>query len=243
MAEVGIVQNRIELDRFKKSAAESAVTQLRDGMVVGLGSGSTAALVVQKIGERVQRGLRIVGIPTSEQTGRLARDLGIPLSTLDEHSRVDVTIDGADEVELGTLNLIKGRGGALLREKIVASASNRLLIVVDETKLVNHLAILDAIPVEVIPFGWQTVARRIKRLGTNPILRRRADNGVFITDSGNYILDCSFGEIPSVTVLGEELDRLVGVVEHGLFLGMVSEVIVGGPNGARVLLRAELQQL
>jgi len=233
----------VDLKQFKKFAAESAVTRLRDGMVVGLGTGSTATLAVQAIGDRVQRGLRIVGIPTSEQTGRLARDLGIPLSTLDEHPRLDVTIDGADEVELGTLNLIKGRGGALLREKIVASASTRLLIVVDETKLVNCLALREPIPIEVVQFGWQTVAKRIQRLGTNPILRRSADNAVFITDGGNYILDCGFREIPSVTDLELELDRIVGVVEHGLFLGLASEVIVGGSDGARSLYRTEPQQL
>lgn len=239
MAEAGIVQSEIDLKRFKKSAAESAVTHLRDGMVVGLGTGSTATLAVEAIGDRVQRGLRIVGIPTSEQTGRLARDLGIPLSTLDEHVQLDVTIDGADEVELDTLNMIKGRGGALLREKIVASASTRLLIVVDETKLVNRLAIRDPIPVEVVRFGWQTVARRIQRLGTNPILRRGADHGIFITDGGNYILDCGFGEIPSVTDLESALDGIVGVVEHGLFLGMASEVIVGGVEGTWSLYRKE----
>jgi ribose 5-phosphate isomerase A len=206
-------------------------------MVVGLGSGSTATLAVEAIANRVQSGLRILGIPTSEQTGRVARDLGILLSTLEEHDHIDVTIDGADEVEIGTLNLIKGRGGALLREKIVASASKRVLIVVDETKLVNRLAIRDPIPVEVVPFGWQAVARRITQLGANPILRRCADNQPFITDGGNYILDCGFLEIPSVTDLEKDLDRLVGVVEHGLFIGLASEVIVGGPDGARSLHR------
>src|SRR5690242_12968211 len=160
--------------RWKQAAAESAAAQVRDGMIVGLGSGSTAALAVQALGKRVREGLRITGIPTSERTAALARTLAIPLTTLEEHSKIDVTIDGADEVEAGSLNLIKGHGGALLREKIVAEAGERLVIVVDQTKLVDRLGTRESVPVEVIPFGWQSAARRLSDLGANPLLRKEA---------------------------------------------------------------------
>src|SRR5438552_4616747 len=196
-------------------------------MIVGLGTGSTATLAVEAIGRRVSQGLRIIGIPTSEATAQLARELGIPVSTLGEHAQIDVTIDGADEVELCTLNLIKGHGGALLREKIVASASARLVIVVDESKLVDRLAVHDPIPVEVVPFGWQATAKRLRRLGAEPSLRRAPDGQVFLTDGGHYILDCRFAGIDAAE-LERELDSVVGLVEHGLFIGMTAEVIVGG---------------
>src|SRR5580692_450027 len=143
------------VNQFKEAAVRAAVEQLEDGMVVGLGSGTTASLAVSAIGRRVRDGLRIIGIPTSEQTAGLARNLGIVLSTLGEHERIDVTIDGADEVEIGTLHLIKGGGGNLLREKIVAASSARLLIVADEHKLVHRLGSMAKLPVEVVPFGWQ----------------------------------------------------------------------------------------
>ena len=165
----------MKVDELKRAAAETAAECLEGGMIVGLGTGSTATLAVEAIGRRVALGLRIIGIPTSEATARLARDLGIPVSTLAEHAQIDVTIDGADEVELCTLNLIKGHGGALLREKIVASASARLVIVVDESKLVDRLAVHDPIPVEVVPFGWQATAKRLRRLGAEPSLRRAPD--------------------------------------------------------------------
>src|SRR5215471_16141406 len=151
------------VDEMKLAAAEAAAAFVEDGMIVGLGSGSTATLAVSAIGKRAKGGLRIIGIPTSERTADLARSLGIPLSTLDEHERIDLTIDGADEVERGSLHLIKGRGGALLREKIVASASARLVIAVDETKLVDRLCPgREPIPVEVVPFGWRSTAGRLR---------------------------------------------------------------------------------
>ena len=156
-------------DQLKMAAAESAVTQVTGGMIVGLGSGSTAAFAVSALGRQVREGLRIVGIPTSERTAAQARELGIPLSTLSEQPRVDITIDGADEVEEGTLNLIKGHGGALLREKIVAISSERLVIVIHDSKLVKHLGISYPVPVEVVPFGWQTTARHLADLGTKPV--------------------------------------------------------------------------
>ncbi len=222
-------------DAGKQAAAESAAAEIREGMIVGLGSGSTAALAVDAIGRRVQAGLRIVGVPTSERTAAQARALGIPLSTLAEHSALDVTIDGADEVERGTLNLIKGHGGALLREKIVATATKRFVIVVDETKLVMRLGERSAVPLEVVPFGWEAVARRLSSIGATVALRRGSDGMAYVSDGGHYILDCRFADGRPLALLAEELDRMVGVVEHGLFLGMTSEVRVGSASGVQVL--------
>ncbi len=225
------------LSQFKEAAAESAAELVQFGMIVGLGSGSTAALAVAAIGRRVKNGLRIIGIPTSEQTAGQARELGIPLSSLGEHAQIDLTIDGADEVELGTLNLIKGRGGALLREKIVASATVQLVIIVDETKLVRQLGVHEPVPVEVVPFGWQATAARIRKLGADPNLRLRPDGQTYTTDGGHYILDCRFGPIQSPASLQGQLDAIVGLVEHGLFVGLTSQVVVGGPAGIRTLRR------
>ena len=223
------------LTEFKQAAADLAVAQVIDGMIVGLGTGSTAALAVNALGKRVQQGLRVIAIPTSEATAGQARGLGISLSTLAQHSEIDLTIDGAAEVELGTLNLIKGHGGALLREKIVASASAQLIIIVDETKLVERLGVHFAVPAEVVPFGWQATAKKLAQLGANPSLRRRDGGEPFITDGGHYILDCAFGAIPSPADLDRQLDGIVGVVEHGLFIGMTSQVIVGGKHGVDTL--------
>jgi ribose 5-phosphate isomerase A len=223
------------LNDLKKEAAEAAVTLLKDGMVVGLGSGSTATLAVKAIGTRVKQGLNIIGIPTSEQTAQLARELGIPLSSLDEHEQIDVTIDGADEVELGTLNLIKGRGGALLREKIVASSSAQMIVVVDESKLVDQLAVRDPVPAEVVQFGWPTTARRLRQLGAAVSPRMTPEGKLFVTDGGHYILDCLFGGKRPAAELQRNLDSVVGVVEHGLFLGIATEVIVGAAGGMRWL--------
>jgi len=231
------MSNPSRLMQLKQAAAESAVEQLMDGMIVGLGTGSTAALALEALGKRVQQGLRIVGIPTSTKTEEQARSLGIPLATLAEHSQIDLTIDGADEVEPGTLNLIKGLGGALLREKIVATASARLVIIVDETKLVDRLGFHSAVPAEVVPFGWQVAAKELARLRANPSLRRGSDGEPFVTDGGNYILDCAFGPISSPSDLEKQLDSIVGLVEHGLFIGLTSQVIVGGAEGVRVFER------
>jgi ribose 5-phosphate isomerase A len=223
------------IDELKRAAAESAAAELQDGMIVGLGSGSTAKLAVDAIGRRVKEGLKIIGIPTSEQTAQQARSLGIPLVTLGEYSQIDVTIDGADEVELGTLNLIKGGGGNELREKIVATASSRLVIAVDESKLVNHLGDRFRVPVEVAQFGWQATARNLAKLKATPVLRSGSDGKPFVTDGGNYILDCGFGRIESASVLQRELDGVVGVVEHGLFIGLASLVLVGTTEGVKRL--------
>jgi len=227
----------IAVNRYKEAAVHAAVEQLGDGMVVGLGSGTTAALAVSAIGRRVQNGLRIIGIPTSEQTAALARSLGIELSTLGEHPRIDLTIDGADEVEIGTLHAIKGGGGNLLREKIVAVSSARLVIVADERKVVERLGGTAKVPVEVVPFGWQATANRLRRSGTDPILRRGAGGETFLTDGGHYILDCFYGPIADPLGLQAQLDTIIGVVEHGLFLGLASEAFIGGPEGVVRLLR------
>jgi len=233
-------ENHSAQDTLKRAAADFAAVQLESGMVVGLGSGSTARLMVAALGRRVKEGLRVVGVPTSEQTAEQARALGIPLATLAECPSIDVTIDGADEVELGTLNLIKGGGGNQLREKIVATASSRLIIIVDETKLVRQLGAKARVPVEVAQFGWQATARSLSKLNANPSLRLSSEGKPFITDGGNYILDCAFGPIESATLLQRELDSVVGVIEHGLFIGLASQVLVGTPEGVKQLGRESL---
>jgi ribose 5-phosphate isomerase A len=226
------------IDQLKRAAANAAVTQLESGMIVGLGSGSTATLAIEAMGKRVaQENLRIVGIPTSEKAAAHARRAGIPLSTLGEHPRIDITVDGADEVQMGPLNLIKGGGGDLLREKIVASASARVVIAVDETKLVDRLGCRFAVPVEVEPFGWQTTSERLKKLRGAPVLRLAPDGRTFITDGGHYILDVAFAPIESPADLDSKLNAVVGVIEHGLFIGLASQVIVGGAKGVRMLFR------
>jgi ribose 5-phosphate isomerase A len=220
---------------LKIAAAESAVAQVTDGLIVGLGSGSTAAFAVDTLGKRVQEGLRILGIPTSERTAAQARALGIPLSNLEDHPHVDITIDGADEVEQKHLDLIKGRGGALLREKIVASASKKLVIVVHSDKLVTRLGVKEPVPIEIVPFGWQAAAQRLSNLGAKPLLRRNPDGAPYRTDGGNYIVDCVFETIDSAESLARAIDHVVGVVEHGLFVGLTSEVHVAGAGGVRIL--------
>ena len=224
-----------EVDELKRAAANWAVAQLKDGMIVGLGSRSTASFAVSEIGRLMKRGLRIVGIPTSENTAEQARSLGIPLSTLGEHPAIDVTIDGADEVELHTLNLIKGGGGNLLREKIVATASKRLVIVVDQGKLVDRLGTRASVPVEVAQFGWQSTATRLAALGSLPVARVDSEGRMFVTDGGNFILDCAFDAIELPADLQARLDATVGVVEHGLFIGLAAQVVVGDPGGVRLL--------
>jgi ribose 5-phosphate isomerase A len=228
-----------ERDALKKAAAYRAIEYVKDGMVVGLGTGSTAFFVVQGLGERVAQGLKIVGIPTSERTAAQARGLNIPLSSLAENPAIDLTIDGADEVERGTLQLIKGLGGALLREKIVAAASGQLVIVVDEEKLVGRLGDHTPVPVEVVQFGWQATAAALRRLGAEPVLRDATEDHPFITDGGNYILDCRFGTISDPALLERQIGMTVGVVESGLFIDRASAVIVASSGGVEVLTRGK----
>ena len=180
-------------------------------------------------------GLRIIGIPTSEETEREARRVGIGISTLERHTHIDITIDGADEVDVRTRNLLKGRGGALLREKLVASASDQLIIVVDDTKLVDRLGRHNGVAVEVVPFGVHATTPRLRGLGAHPTLRTTAQGRAFVTQDGHYILDCAFDSLDDPDDLGVHLDRTIGVVEHGLFLGMATRVIVGTSRGVNVL--------
>lgn len=228
-----------EQARRKRAAAEYAAQAVRNGMVVGLGTGSTAELVIESLGRRVRDGLQIVGVPTSVRTERLARSLGIPLADIDEVERIDLTIDGADEVVPETLDVLKGGGGALLREKLVAVASEREVIVVDDTKIVSALGERFALPVEVVPFGWRFPATALNALGGTATLRRDATSGdPFRTDNENYILDVAFGAIADPGALAAQIKAITGVVDHGLFIGIAHEVIVAGPDGIEVLTRA-----
>jgi ribose 5-phosphate isomerase A len=220
-------------DTEKAAAARKSLEYVKDGMVVGLGTGSTATFAIQFLGEQVREGLKIRGIPTSRASADLARSLKIPLTSFDEVDHTDVTIDGADEVAPG-LALIKGGGGALLHEKIVAAASHRLVIVADEHKLVQKLGRFP-LPVEVIPFAAGPVRKKLEGLGANPVLRQAHDGSPYITDEGNYIFDCHYGEIADPAGLAPTLKSITGVVEHGLFLGLASVAIIAGPNGSRVV--------
>jgi ribose 5-phosphate isomerase A len=219
----------------KQIAAESAVELVKSGMVIGLGSGSTAEIAIRILGDKVKNGLRIIGVPTSQKSEQLARGLDIPLATLEDYPELDLTIDGADEVELGSLDLIKGRGGALLREKIVASSSRQLVIVADEGKIVTRLGSHGEVPVEIVSFGWQSTAHRLEKLGWKPVLRPEAGGAPFVTDGGHYILDCSFEKGISLQSRAPQLHDTVGVVEHGMFLGMATEAHVGSSTGVRIL--------
>src|SRR6202021_1196122 len=210
-------------DKEKEAAARASLRFVKDGQVIGLGTGSTAAYFIQLLGEQVKNGLNVRAIPTSDRSREQAASLGIPLTTLDEFQQIDVTVDGADEVD-PQLRLIKGGGGALLREKIVASATKQLVIVADASKQVARLGKFP-LPVEVIRFAQELVAKKIAALGAQVDLRRGTNNQPFITDENNHILDCHFGEITDVDGLARKLSDMPGVVEHGLFMGMASVVI------------------
>ena len=222
-------------DELKRQAAERAVGFVASGMVVGLGTGSTAVHVVRRIGALLAEGrlARITGIATSEATAAEAARCGVPLATLDDYPMVDITLDGADEID-PSLNLIKGLGGALLREKIVAAASRRLVIVADESKRVARLGARAPVPVEVVPFARRPVSDYLAALGARVVERRR-DGRLFVTDEGNVILDCHFGELADPWTLAERIRARPGVVEHGLFLGMVTAAVVAGRQGVIVL--------
>jgi len=225
----------INRDELKRAAALRAIEEVEDGMVIGLGTGSTAAFVVEGLALRVAQGLRVVGIPTSERTAAQARRLGISIATFAEHQRLDLTIDGADEVQLGTLDLIKGLGGALLREKIVAAASDRLVIVVDQEKLVEQLGEHTPVPVEVTPFGWQATAVSLARLGCAPERRYTVGEQPYVTDGGNFILDCRFGALADPRAVEKSIALTVGTVESGLFVQRSSMVVVASLTGVEVL--------
>ena len=220
-------------DALKRAAAVRAVAEVENGMVIGLGSGSTAAFAVAALAERVAAGLRVTAIPTSESTAALAWRLGVPLTGFAEHRRLDLAIDGADQVERGTLNLVKGLGGALLREKIVAAASARFLVIVDDGKLVDRLGTRTALPVEIARFGWPVVLDRLAALGGAPRLRQAGEP--YVTDNGNFIADCAFAAIADAGALEARLAAIPGVVESGLFVGLASAVFVGRPDRVEVM--------
>jgi ribose 5-phosphate isomerase A len=220
-------------DEEKAAAARKSIEYVKDGMVVGLGTGSTATFAIKFLGEQVRDGLKIRGIPTSRASEQLARSLNIPLTTFDEVGSIDVTIDGADEVAPG-LALIKGGGGALLHEKIVAAASRTLVIVADEHKIVKLLGKFP-LPVEVIPFAAAPVKKQLEAIGAHPVLRNAQQGGPYITDEGNYIFDCHYEEIQDPAGVASTIKRMTGVVEHGLFLGLASVAIIAGPDGAQVI--------
>ena len=229
------------MDQLKRLAAARALDHVRDGMQLGLGTGSTAKHFVDLLGEKVAAGLKVVGVPTSEATRIQAEQCRIPLTTLDAIDRLDLTVDGADELD-GALNLIKGGGGALLREKIVASASDRMIVIADETKWVDVLGRFP-LPVEVIPFGLAATQRAItKAFAESGVsgqmgVRKSKDGHVFVTDGGHWIIDAHLERIADAPRLAGLLSLIPGVVEHGLFIGLASTVILAGAQGIRVIER------
>lgn len=222
-----------EADAKKRRAAEASLAFVRDGMILGLGTGSTARHVLEGLARKVAEGWHLAGVPTSLATAEAAKILGIPLTSLEEHPALDLAIDGADEVD-PRLDLIKGLGGALFREKIVAAAAKKFVVVVDDTKLVKRLGETAPVPVEVHPFGWNTAKIALEALGAAVAIRSR-DGQTFRTDNGNHILDARFPRIRSPTKLAGDIDAIPGVVGHGLFLGMADAVVVGTAKGVRTL--------
>src|SRR5262252_8517718 len=229
----------MDVDAQKRAAAARALEFVRPGMRLGLGSGSTAKHFVELLAERVRAGLDVIAVPTSEGTRSDAERLGVPLTSLDEMPQLDLTVDGADEIA-HDLSLIKGGGGALLREKIVASASARMIVIADESKWVSALGRFP-LPVEVVPFGLGATRRAVEAAAAGcagPALLRRAKDGhAFVTDSGHWILDAAFERIADPKSLAERLDGITGVVEHGLFIGLAHAAVVAGSSGVRVVER------
>jgi len=225
-------------DTLKRQAAERALGYVQSGMVIGLGTGSTARHVLDGLAARLKDGrLReIVGVPTSEATGATAQRLGIAIATLDQRPTLDLAIDGADEIA-PSLDVIKGLGGALLREKIVAASAERFIIIADDTKLVDRLGTRAPLPVEVIAFGRALAERRLAELGCTPVLRRADGGAPFRTDEDNLILDCHFDGIPDAAALNAAIHAIPGVVDHGLFIGMVALVVVAGASGVATMVR------
>ncbi|QND47370.1 ribose-5-phosphate isomerase RpiA [Rhizobium lusitanum] len=224
--------------QMKIEAARAALAYVESGMRLGIGTGSTAEEFVRLLAEKVADGLVIEGVPTSERTARLCVELGVPLKSLDELPELDLTIDGADEVD-GALRLIKGAGGALLREKIVAASSQRMIVIADESKVVQTLGAFP-LSIEVNPFGLVSTRIQIEkmaaRLGLSGALNlRQSEDGNFTTDGGHFIIDASFGRIPDAEALSIALNSIPGVVEHGLFINMATLAIIAGPSGARTL--------
>ena len=224
----------MEKEELKKLAGEKAVEHIGDGMIIALGTGSTVEYTLKKLGELVRDGLKIKGIPTSIHTQRIAKEEKIPLTNLEDNPVIDVTIDGADEVD-SDLNLIKGGGGALVREKIVAFNSKKVIIIIDDSKIVKALGINFPLPVEVVKFGWTSTKKTLEEFGCNVELREIMENEPFITDNSNYILDCEFNKIDNPEQIEIDINNIPGVVENGLFIGLVNEVIVGSKQGILTL--------
>ena len=225
-----------EREGYKQLAAEQALDLVQSGMRIGLGTGSTARYVVEALAARLRDGrlARVVGVPTSETAARLARSVGVPLASLDEQPQLDLAIDGADEID-PQLNLIKGLGGALLREKIVAAAAAQFIVVADDTKLVIALGTRAPLPVEVVIFGLKPAERHLRALGCMPVLRRDTAGAMFVTDEGNAILDCRFPSIPEPAALSAAIHAIPGIVDHGLFIGMAARAFVAGAGGVTML--------
>lgn len=219
-------------DLYKKATAELAVEYVEDGMVLGLGSGTTVYWLLKRLGELVDQGLNIKGIPSSLRTEGWAKEFGIPLTDFSEVEMLDLAIDGADEID-PDFQLTKGGGGSLVREKLVNAHARQVIIIADGSKMVDRLGNFP-LPVEVLQFAWQRTADKIAALGATPVLRER-DGEVFVSNNGNYILDCAFGSIEDPRALHKELKLLLGVVETGLFIDMTDKVILAGPEGAQVI--------
>ncbi len=227
---------RDQIDSEKRAAAEAAAQMVHSGMVIGLGTGSTAEFAIRALAKRVATGLKIVGIPTSRQSEMLARSGGLPLTDLQSVDRVDLTIDGADEIDPRTLAVLKGRGGALVREKLVASASESLLIIADSTKVVERLGSEHPVPVEVLPFGWHITSKRLTELGGTVTLRTISPGtSPFVSDNGNLILDARFGPIDDPERLAASIKAITGVVDHGLFIHLADRALVGTSTGVNLL--------
>lgn len=230
-----MMQHDIQRDTWKQLASNAAAKLVEDGMVIGIGTGSTVTYLIHALARRLQDGLQIVGaVPTSQATYELAHNLDIPLTDLNAHPTLDLCIDGADEID-SQLRLIKGAGGALLREKVVASATRRFVIIADETKYVSQLGHHFPVPVEVIPFALTPVRQRLEALGATVQIRQQGER-IFVTDNHNAILDCTFPNgIADPAALDAQIHAIVGVLETGLFLNMAQEAIIGGPGGVKVL--------
>jgi ribose 5-phosphate isomerase A len=233
--------SRVTMDELKRQAAARALEHVDDGMKLGLGTGSTARHFVELLGERVRAGLKVIGVPTSEATRADAERCGVPLTTLDDVDRLDLTVDGADEID-PALNVIKGGGGALLREKIVAAASDRMIVIADDSKWVKTLGRFP-LPVEVIPFGLAATRRAMERafaesgVSGQMVVRKGGDGHAFVTDGGHWIVDAHLGHIVDAPRLAGVLNSIPGVVEHGLFIGLASIVVLAGSQGIRVVER------
>jgi ribose 5-phosphate isomerase A len=221
------------LDELKQAAAAAAVELVKPDMLVGLGTGSTARYAIQLLGDRYRQGLRFTGVPTSLASAELARSFGIPVVDSPTEAPIDLTIDGADEISEADLTLVKGMGGALLREKIVAARSRQLVIIADETKLSAQLSGRVPVPVEVVSFGWESTKARLVALGCRPVLKRDAQGEPFRTDGGNMIFNCKFDALPDPVAIEAALSGIVGVVESGLFIGLATTALVASKAGVR----------